>query len=218
DDGEGLPDRLDQSIHISMETRFTQLDRIPSRKRCQCFWKIFFSRHLCSANENRNDTDLSLECSDDFHTYKILFVVEAALTRCISCPQPLGSDRYDSDVASADFAVDHFDEVFAGLDLIDIDENLVLAKVRDQVVVKATSVGRTVFTAIVDEELRVHPARRQGILSWRLFYLSVKSHVELSFPALFKLFPEAAVAIKNGRRRIGGTVGFGGSFPGIYCD
>ena len=31
---------------------------------------------------------------------------------------------------SADFAVDRFDEVFAGLDLVDIDEDLICAKVR----------------------------------------------------------------------------------------
>ena len=88
-------------------------------------------RHPCSANEDWNDADVALECSDDFHTHKILFVVEATLTRRIGCTQPVGADRYDSDVTSADFAVDHFDEVFAGLDLIDIDEDLILAKVRD---------------------------------------------------------------------------------------
>ena len=30
---------------------------------------------------------------------------------------------------AADFAVDHFHKVFARLDLVDIDENLILAKV-----------------------------------------------------------------------------------------
>ena len=43
----------------------------------------------------------------------------------------MGADRYDSDVTSANFAVDHFDEVFARVDLIDIHENLILAKALD---------------------------------------------------------------------------------------
>ena len=42
----------------------------------------------------------------------------------------MGADSYESDVTSADFAVDHFDEVFARLDLINIDEDLILAEVR----------------------------------------------------------------------------------------
>src|SRR5438874_13778024 len=111
---------------------------------------------MCSANEDWNDADFALERRDDFHTHKILFIVEATLTRRIGYMQPVGSDRYDSDVTSADFAVDRFDEVFARLDLVDIDEDLVFTKVRSQPVVKATSVGCGVFAAIVDEELRVH--------------------------------------------------------------
>ena len=43
----------------------------------------------------------------------------------------MGANCYDSDVTTADFAVDHLDEVFAGLDLVDIPENLILAKVLD---------------------------------------------------------------------------------------
>jgi hypothetical protein len=81
-----------------------------------------------------------------------------------ACSQ-LGADQYESDVTSADFAVDCFEEIFAGLDLIDIDEDLVLAKVRGQVVVKATSVGCGVVAAIVDEEVHVHLAQRQEMPS-----------------------------------------------------
>ena len=88
-------------------------------------------RHPCSANEDWNDADFALECSDDFHTHKILFVVEATLTCRIGCMQPVGPDRYDSDVTSADFAVDHLHEVFARLNLVDIDEDLIFAKVSD---------------------------------------------------------------------------------------
>jgi len=62
---------------------------------------------------------------------KSLFVVEATLTRLIGCTQPVRADRYNSDVTGADFAVDHFDEVFAGLDLVDVHENLILAKALD---------------------------------------------------------------------------------------
>src|SRR5262245_23960239 len=145
-------------MHISMETRFAQLDGVPSRERCHSFREFVLSRHMCSAYEDWNDADFALECSDDFHAHKILFVVEATLTRLIGCMEPVGADQYDSDVTRADFAVDRFDEVFARLDSIDIDENLVLAKARGQVVAKATSVGCSVFTAIVNEELRVHVA------------------------------------------------------------
>src|SRR4029453_12967684 len=85
--------------------------------------------------------------------------------------RPFGFERSNRlDVTSADFAVDRFDEVFAGLDLVDIDEDLTLAKVRGQPIVKATSIGCGVFTAIVDEDLRVHVARSKGMLSARLFY------------------------------------------------
>jgi len=179
-DGEGLFDRLDQSIHISVKTRFAQLDRIPSRERCQCFWKILPPPHPYSAKEDWDDPNVALECSDDFHARKILFVVET-LTRRHRWHQPVGADRDDSDVTSAAFAVDHFHEVFARLDLVDIDEDLVLAKVPEQVVAKAMSIGCGVFTATVDEELRVHVLEGRECPSGDSFYGGVKSGVELSF-------------------------------------
>src|SRR5262245_40840871 len=108
-----------------MKTRFAQLDRVPSRERRQCFWKVLPPRHPCSANEHWNDADFALERSDDFYAHKILFVIEATLTRRIGCTQPVRADRYDSDVTSADLTVDCFDEVFARLDLVDIDEDLI---------------------------------------------------------------------------------------------
>ena len=86
--------------------------------------------HPRSANEDWNDADFALEYSDDFHAHKIPLIVETTPTRCIDWTQPVGADRYNSDVTSADFAVDHFDEVFAGVNLVDIDKDLVLAKVR----------------------------------------------------------------------------------------
>jgi hypothetical protein len=94
--------------------------------------------------------NVALERGLELDAHVIVRLLESA--PAIRVDEPLLSDHDEHDVRRLDGTLDCNREVEAGLDRVDVHEDLILAEVVAEHLVKATSVHRAVLSPVIDED------------------------------------------------------------------
>ena len=88
----------------------------------------------------------------NFQPDKVFRVLNASLTAGIGDLQPLGSDQREQHLAGTHRRLDLFDEVVAGLDVVDVFEDPVSPELGDQYVIELSRRPRRLLASIADED------------------------------------------------------------------
>src|SRR5206468_2956489 len=83
--------------------------------------------------------------------------------------EPMLADEGEHDVAAVECALDRFEEIEPGLDLVDVDEDLVLGEALDERVVEAPGMTRGVLAPVVEEDAQQSSALRGWIAGLERF-------------------------------------------------
>jgi hypothetical protein len=87
-------------------------------------------RHARLVHQHRDNPLAQLERGFDFDTHEIIGVVEAPAAALVGGVEPVVADHRQHRVALRHLRFQHADEVFAGRDIVDVDEKPLGFKLR----------------------------------------------------------------------------------------
>jgi|ERR1700722_14773971 hypothetical protein len=91
--------------------------------------------------------------------HEIVGIIEAAVIVCIGANEPIFADQRDQRIASTDAYRKHFDEIAAGRNVVDVDEDAFAPEVAPHAVIDAAREPGRVFPTIADEDAASHAMR-----------------------------------------------------------
>jgi len=133
--GKGQVQHLEQPAGIELEAAWAQLEGLAAHQPGQAVRQLIDTRHPRLINQDRDDADLARQGRLDLQPHEIIRVIEATPATPIGDRQPLITNQRQQHVAGRDRSSDHFDEVVAELDRVDILEDLAAAEAADQPIV-----------------------------------------------------------------------------------
>lgn len=129
------------------------LDRLSTGQGRQSLWQFLGRGHLGVVDENWNDSNVvSSQRGFDLETDEVLGIIETSHTPGIGDREPLRADQCEQHLAGAHCRLNAFDEVVAGLNVVDILEDPASAQLGHQQVVELSRRPRRVLASIADED------------------------------------------------------------------
>src|SRR3984957_105994 len=111
------------------------------------------TRYVRSTHEHRDDSACpSRKGSLDFAANVIFGTVQATPSLAICHADPETANHHQDGVALIESLFEHFCEVDARLDRVDVHEHIVRTEARGEVLVEATRVGLSVLAPVADED------------------------------------------------------------------
>src|SRR5262245_29549893 len=148
-----------------MEVGIAQVQRLAPRQRRERVRKLLGAGHPRALEEHRDHPDVALQGCSDFMADEVTGVLQPPPPLGIGDREPVPADERDQDVARAYRALDGLHEVEAGLDAVDIHEDVVAAVMVAQAVMQATG-RRTALLAPVADEDACHLPASPGVPPW----------------------------------------------------
>ena len=113
------------------------LDSLPARELLERLRQVVGLRHDRAVDQHRNDRHIALERGFDLDTHEIVGIVEAAAIVLVRARKPIPADKRDQRITSANALCQHFDEIAAGRDVVDVDEDAFAPKAVLQAIIDA---------------------------------------------------------------------------------
>ena len=129
---------------------------LPARKLLESLRQVVGLRHHCAVDQHGNDRHVALERGFDFDAHEIVGIIKAAAIVLVRAREPIPADNRDQRIASANALCQHFDEIAAGRDVVDVDEDVLAPKAVLQAIIDAPREPGRVFSAIANEDAAPH--------------------------------------------------------------
>ncbi len=139
-----------------MERSVPDINAVAHRQLFEIRRQLLGLRQFGIVEQHRDHRNVAGQRGGDLDPHKVVFIVEPALAVLIEDCGPVRTDHGKQDVAFRDFVAQHFDEIQAERNGVDIHEQKVAAELPLQPVAQAPGMTGTVVTAIADEEFTGH--------------------------------------------------------------
>ena len=145
------PKRIDQTPECLVECSVVEIERVPARQTSKGRRQLVRPWHLCASHQDGDYTNLSRQSCPDLEADKVFGVVDPTPPLCVGHSEPLLANHHQHRIASRNGLFDHFNEIRARIDAVDIHEHLALAKLQGQPIVQSSRVRDAVFTPVTDK-------------------------------------------------------------------
>jgi hypothetical protein len=144
-------ERPGQPVHVSFEAGMRNLDILPACEAPQALWQITGLRHQGAIDEDRDHANTALKRSLDLDSNKIIGVVDAPPIVLVR-GNPIPPDDRDERVASGDAFVQGIEPIDTGVDIVDIEKDVLAPHLlRDPIVNRARGESR-LFASIANKD------------------------------------------------------------------
>ena|SRR5437588_4103373 len=151
----GLRDDNRQPMDVGIPAglaRPTQLERVSSREPSQRIWERARRRHLCPLYEGRNDPDAPLQRRLELDPDIVAWMVEPSCASGVPRVEPARADHRDDEVATRELRGYGLDEILAGANRRDVEEELDRGKELGELLAEQQCVAAAVDAPIADED------------------------------------------------------------------
>jgi hypothetical protein len=124
---------------------------VPARQRGEDLRQLLGGGLRGALDAGRNDEDVALEGGFELDPDEVVRVVELATALGVRRAEPLLPEESDEDVTGGHGLGDHFDEVGAEIDRVDVHEDVLGAEAGGESVVEAARVPAGIVTAVTEE-------------------------------------------------------------------
>ena len=128
------------------------MHRIVAHELADILWQVLGAGHGGVVDKHRNDAQAGGERGAHFQADEVAIEIDAALTLRRCGAQPVRADDGDERAGCVDGAFDLADEVFAGCDAVDINEDAVTADARGDRIGDAAGYVRGVVAPVADKD------------------------------------------------------------------
>lgn len=149
-----------QFVGIVVEMRIANLHRVAPRQPCERAGQIAGAWHRRTLQQHRDDARVARQRGRDLDAHEVLLVGQPPAAVGIGGAQPARADQHEQHIAGFDLLPHCLDEVGAGVDRVDVAEDLGGAEVRYQPVEQPAGVARAVFASVADENQHAVPVLR----------------------------------------------------------
>ena len=150
----GVLDRPQQFLNVEVPAVLAELDGLSAREGTERLRQLLFFDHRRALDEHGDEKDLPPQRGLELEADEVLRVVEAALALGAAGVDPVAADDEDEHFARIHRARERFNEVIPWLELVDVAEDAVRAKVLAQPVEEAAGVAGRIFAPVAHEDPR----------------------------------------------------------------
>ena len=129
---------------------------MPAGELLEALRQILGAGHSRAVDEDGNDADAPSERGLDLDAHEVARVVQATAIVRVGAREPMPADDGDKRVAPADALGKDIDEIEAGRDIVDVEEDALVSEPFSQAIVDSSREAAGVLAPVTDEDAAQH--------------------------------------------------------------